>query len=383
MGTQLSDGPKRHKSNTAMTDLKYTKHEDHITIKRGSRSASSITIPSKIDGLPVTKIGRSAFRECEDLESVTIPNSVTHIGRSAFRDCSSLMFVRIPDTVTHIGRSAFKECSSLTFVTMPDSITSFGGWEFEFCFRLTIYGTAGSEAQKYAENAKIPFSTAPLPYCDAAGNWYSHDGKTILGIPHSHSGEFVVPDGVTEIGAGAFNHCCGLTSITFSDSVTRIGEYAFYWCDNLTSVTIPDSVTHIGQNAFCVCKRLTSVTLPNSITHIEKEVFYYCPHLTTITIPNSVTSIGTSAFGRCGKLTSVTIPDSVTHIGKYAFSQCRSLSSVIIPASVTHIEEGVFYWHGKLTIYGTEGSEAQRCAESCGISFSTAPRSNETHSSRN
>ena len=36
---------------------------------------------------PVTNIWSSAFYECNDLTSITIPNSVTSIGNSAFYDC--------------------------------------------------------------------------------------------------------------------------------------------------------------------------------------------------------------------------------------------------------------------------------------------------------
>ena len=50
-------------------------------------------------------------------------------------------------------------------------------------------------------------------------------------------------DGVTSIGAFAFDHCDSLTDITIPDSVTSIGAFAFDHCSSLTEVTIPDSVT--------------------------------------------------------------------------------------------------------------------------------------------
>ena len=152
----------------------------------------------------------------------------------------------------------------------------------------------------------------------------------------------VIEDGVTSIGANAFDGCSGLTSITIPSSVTSIGEHAFYGCSGLTSITIPSSVTSIGAHAFWGCSGLTSITIPSSVTSIEKYVFSGCSGLTSITIPNSVTSIEWGAFSGCSGLTSITIPSSVTSIGEGAFEGCSGLTSITIPSSVTSIGKYAF-----------------------------------------
>ncbi|MBQ4143045.1 MAG: leucine-rich repeat domain-containing protein, partial [Thermoguttaceae bacterium] len=88
----------------------------------------------------------------------TIPNSVTSIGEGAFYDCESLTSVTIPDSVTSIGDKAFNLCKSLTSVTIPDSVTSIGEEAFRGCSEdLVIYGTAGSEAERYAKKNRKKF----------------------------------------------------------------------------------------------------------------------------------------------------------------------------------------------------------------------------------
>ena len=110
------------------------------------------------------------------------------------------------------------------------------------------------------------------------------DYKGCITIPASvtYSGKTY---SVTSIGAGTFNGCTGLTSITIPNSVTSIGELAFRDCTGLTSITIPNSVTHIGGWAFYGCTNLTSVTIPNSVKSIGfigEEAFLDCIRLKTV-----------------------------------------------------------------------------------------------------
>ena len=45
-----------------------------------SSATGAISIPSTLGGYPVTSIGDYAFRDCDDLTSMTMPDSVTSIG---------------------------------------------------------------------------------------------------------------------------------------------------------------------------------------------------------------------------------------------------------------------------------------------------------------
>ena len=155
----------------------------------------------------VTSIKGGAFRDCKDLTSVTIPNSVTSIGERAFY-YSGLTSITISNSVTSIREQTFAGCKSLTSVTIPNSVTSIESEAFSDCSGLT---------------------------------------------------SVTIPNGVTSIGDQAFRCCYDLTSVTIGNGVTSIGDQAFAYCYDLTSVTIGNGVTSIGDQAFYNCYVLTDL----------------------------------------------------------------------------------------------------------------------------
>jgi hypothetical protein len=89
-------------------DFLCTTETNGVTIARYKGAGGAVTIPSKINQLPVSSIGESAFRGCSKLSSLTIPNSVTVIGDRSFLDCQSLSSLTIPNSITMIDKWAFR-----------------------------------------------------------------------------------------------------------------------------------------------------------------------------------------------------------------------------------------------------------------------------------
>lgn len=136
--------------------------------------------------------------------------------------------------------------------------------------------------------------------------------------------------------------------IWIKNGVTSIGANAFNGTSNLTIVEIPDSVTSIYKAAFCGCTHLQEITLPESITRIDQFAFADCTCLRKITIPKNVRTLGEGWFAGCTALVSAEIMDDVPAIGDNTFYRCRNLESVSIPQSVTGIGADAFYGCGSL-----------------------------------
>jgi len=348
--------------------LKYVLNSDNAsyTVKGiGTCTDTVIYIPYQYNNLPVVSIGDKAFRDCNSLVRVELPDSITSIGDSSFNNCQSLTHIVIPDSVMSIGSAVFSGCDNLTY-TIENNL-------------------------KYLGNNKNPYLYLAGTTLNTITTATVQNGCRFIGYQafyqHSSLTQISLPSTVKVVAEQAFYYCRALQSIGLQMSVTEIGNSAFKACDSLQRIYMSELVTNIGNEAFTWCENLktvyyygsigswcnitfgddysnplfyadlwyvndslvyTKLIIPNTVTEIKAYAFYGFNSFTNVIIGNSVKRIGDSAF-QGTNITSVNIPDSVTSIGDYVFAGCWYVTSVIIGSSVQNIGDGVFSGCERLT----------------------------------
>lgn len=205
------------------------------------------TIPNGI-----VEIVAGAFGGCKNMGDLLIPNSVTKIGEEAFCECKGLKSIIIPEGVEKICDKAFMGCSEVKEIVLPSTVSEIADFSFTGCSRLkSIRVSLDNPLYRSEEDCLIR----------------KEDNVLVLGCMNS-----IIPDGVTEIGNGAFSECHGLTDIYLPNSITKIGDSAFDEC-SLTYITIPKNVKYIGEGAFWWCNDLLEISIPNSVKYIGELAF--------------------------------------------------------------------------------------------------------------
>ena len=315
-----------------------------------SSCGKDITIPARIDGKEVSKIGYSAF-EGEGLTSVFIPDTIKIIDSRAFIN-NNLTQLYIPSSVTRIGTDAFAsnqltnltleeglktmdarcfQNNQLTQALVPSSVTSLGSCSYchnpipnpSFLYAQNgdnidyskVRGYIGDLSEFTNQTFVIPSQVNGVALTEIMSGAFSSmslSGWTV-----------VVPETVTKIGDSAFSYS-RVAHINFPSGLTYIGANALYY-NSLQEVNIPPSVTYIGGAAFTD----NQVTDPNTMWIYErtssgpnysKIIGYAGKQRKDVVIPATkngvaLTTIDGGALRYQNLTGSLSIPDSVTSIG--------------------------------------------------------------------
>lgn len=247
-------------------------------------SLTTITLPESI-----TSIGKKAFEISQKLKAVVIPNSVTVIDEEAFSMCYGLRSVTLGTGLKTISRLAFGGCHSVSELVIPDNVEYIGGSAFMNCQTATrVY--IGSGVKHLGDRAFQGCDTLPAfevaegntIVCTVDGVLFNMAKDTLIQFPGGRGDEYIVPAGVTAIGDGSFNNCKNLTAITFPETLSYLGTASFVDCTGLTEIVLPNGVTKIPM-AFTHCTGLKSVTIGDAVIEIGLTAFSQCTALETFT----------------------------------------------------------------------------------------------------
>ena len=337
----------------------YTVNENNTAsiISANKAISGSFVIPDQVDlngkKYEVTSIGNSAFQQCRNLDSVTIPNNVTSIGNKAFYECSGITSVIIGSGVTSIGSDAFWRAElkkTIWLCNTPPSGYSYAAGTVNYVSN-DQFGISNQVVYKYLSSnfvvdgiRYVPVS--PSDYtCDAIDCIYDESAENI------NIGETVVNKGITltvkkvnpytcyrnihikdvklsfggDLGDYAFFGCININKADLSNK-GHIGNRAFYVCIGINELSLRND-GNIGEYAFCGCTGMNSVVISNK-GHIGNNAFYACSGFAFANI-NNHGDIGQEAFAGCGGITSANI-NNHGDIGQEAFAGCSGITSATI-----------------------------------------------------
>ena len=280
------------------------------------KTVSTFDFAFELPGKNIISLGASAFYNCLNLVSLSVPDGVVSIGSYAFGNCKALRYVTLPNSVYLLGSDGFHgdnalesvtlstnlsvirsnmfyDCWSLASVIIPDKVTAIEEGVFSFCYSFTSVLIPKS----VSKIGNSIFSTCPLAlilYKGTATEW-------------------------SEISIGSSNNILNECTKEYETSVTTIDHVstASYSYD----VTNDSRVFGFKLKDYSVTSFDFETELPGlSVISLARYAFHGCnKNLRYIVLPNTLVSIGQEAFQGC-YLSAVVIPDTLLFVGYGAFS---------------------------------------------------------------
>ncbi len=333
-------------------------------------------------GSQLTSIEEMGFNGLSNLSTLNLTDTkLKSIGDRAFRYCQRLSRLTLPEGLESIGAFAFYGCEAFTSMNIPASIESIGENAFYLAEELNIYFAANrlpAMLAKNWDNGIRGYYVGVKTVIDE-GNWsyavLSDGGIAIVDYRGNEEeidlSAFANGEVVT-IGGNSFRGS-SVKNIILPETLREIHRYAFAYTA-LESIKIPDSVHFIGQYAFCTSE-ISQIHFGDNakVRNIEQYAFSNCKNLKDIKIPGSLETLGRYVFTKSAlervdftaatltelpqgafmqtNLTAVTLPDSLTLIDHSAFRDCKLLTSVNFGTANLQLMSNVFYNTGLAELY--------------------------------
>lgn len=289
----------------------------------GAENVERIVLSSTVE-----TIDSYAFSNFIKLKEITIPSTVKCIREQAFWN-SGLEKITIEEGVEIIGNGVFMG-TYLTSIDIPASVRLLEGMPFEYANELVEVNVA--QSNEY--------------YTSVDGSVYTKDMKTLVYCPYVAEGEeFVVPEGVEELGYKAFGRTADIdVTISLPSTLTTIGGGAFSNTSSRNKIVISEDNKNliVGEKAIYSADMETLVAALVPYSGVEN----------TIKVPDGVKHIGDGAFEGFTCYEQIVLPEGLESVGKHAFAGCPFVGEIKIPDSVTYIdEEALVYGDETVLIY--------------------------------
>ena len=259
--------------------------ESGLTITGVSPQPSGfVEIPAALDGMPVVKLGVQIFTNNPPIAtSVVVPHGITEIGDRTFYAIwnGNVKNVYLPPSISKWSgyvSVALRQGCTLHWVVDETPLTFGTIGNFWGTIDYVALGGVPSGLENFNESQWVTPEAITYrckrAYKDGWDAFFTNAGKTATFLGYIDDDyeyldpiltisagvlesvqlmggrDVVIPDGVTEISANAFNGNTLLRSVTIPANVTTIAAGAFSGCTGLECVSVPYSLDAVIANAF-------------------------------------------------------------------------------------------------------------------------------------
>lgn len=123
---------------------RYTVEFVGFDIVRANACADYYGLHSVIIHSPCSAVGSSAFKNCETLVSVKLPDTVTILAEDAFAGCTSLTEIELPKNLETMAGGDFVGCTGLSNIVIPERVKDIMNVTFKNCTGLTTVTFKGT-----------------------------------------------------------------------------------------------------------------------------------------------------------------------------------------------------------------------------------------------
>ena len=262
------------------------------------------------------KIPPQAFSFHTEVRHVQVEAGIRIVGEAAWRSCQRLQIVHLPDTVVSLRHGAFRRCYVLRAVTAP-GCKHFGIKVFEECCALNQIGTTRHPDNPLAPQAQL--RPRAFERCTALRHLSMDKAEYDPAHP-----------------TRSLPECCfleaGIVTLSLPPDFNWVGPAACARCQQLQIVDLSQTgIIEILGSTFAHCSQLQQLSLSWNLRTIEQEAFLHqCASLQEICIPPSLLYIARRAFAGCAQLRVFRrMGKSKTWRGTYArvnaFDKCEQL----------------------------------------------------------
>ena len=279
-GSSVSSGDDNPAANPA-SDFQYVFSEngESVYISKYIGTSETVVIPSEIEGRPVlvikgvsqnmeivsgafentgvrsvvipesvTVIGISAFKDCKELEEVTVSSQCERLSVEAFQNCSKLEYIDLSRTkITRLEADAFSGCTALKEIRLPDTLQEIEQKAFYNCTSLEALELP-SGLLKIGEEAL--FSCTSLKTINIPTDLYLRCQTSPVAYEVSSLEKIVFDDGREEIDGYAFFAIKSNAEIYIPASVKKFETWTFFIYSDVKIIFSGDCPEVLGESKF-------------------------------------------------------------------------------------------------------------------------------------